>query len=223
MDTAVSPAEPTDFLRLIIIVIRQRATAIEEMTAATDDQGLQNRVEACVETVTRYTGQMDDILEMTQFGTFNALSSMLNYNDAWQIHAARRLRTEHPDALTDDASAAIDDMIEVLELFRIARAYFKTKTIYMERELAKLSRVLFYVGIPSLFVAGTTILVYASETGATVGGEYLYPGVPIVATIATAPLAVLFAYAIRIATVATRTPSIGAFHTEHDWRVVESE
>lgn len=220
-ETAVSPARPTDFLRLITLTIQQRADAVEKTTADVADQRLQERIDAYVGTVDEYTDQIDDILERGQFNTFNTLSSMLNYNDAWQIHTARWIRHEHADTLTEEAKEEIDDLIEILELFGVARAYFKT--IYMEQELAKLSRVLFYVGIPSLFTAGTTILIYKANTGTTIPGEYLSLVMPVVVTIASAPVAVLFAYAIRFATVATRTPSIGVFHTEHQQRVIEEE
>lgn len=225
-NTAVSPANPTDFLRLIIVSIRERAGTIEETTAHTDarlsegdrtDPELRERVDAYLKTVTEYTDQMEEILERTQFGTFNALSAMLNYNDAWQIHAARQIRHEHAEELPDGAVEAFEELIEILELFGIARGYFKT--LYMEQELAELSRVLFYVGIPALVLSGATILAY--PTALETGGIDRSLVVTLSVTVATAPVAILFAYAIRIATVASRTPSVGSFHTSHEATVKE--
>lgn len=211
-DVTVSPANPTEFLQLITLTIRERAETIEEATAGTDPD-LRERVETYLNTVTDYTDQTEEILEHAKFGTFNALSAMLNYNDAWQIHAARRIRHDYTEELPDDAVDAFEELIEVLELFGIARGYFKT--LYMEQELAQLSRVLFYAGIPALVVSAATILAYPNSLGPIEAGYPLLV-VSLTVTAATGPIAILFAYAIRIATVASRTPSIGSFHTDHE-------
>lgn len=211
-DTAVSPANPTDFLRLITLTIRGRAETIEATTAGTDPE-LRERIDTYLNTVTEYTDQTEAILEQARFGTFNVLSAMLNYNDAWQIHAARRIRHDYAEELPADAVDAFEELIEVLELFGVARGYFKT--LYMEQELAQLSRVLFYVGIPALVLSAATILAQPNSLGAIESGYQLLV-VSLAVTAATAPIAILFAYAIRIATVASRTPSVGSFHTDHE-------
>ncbi|WP_135824080.1 hypothetical protein [Halorussus ruber] len=93
----------------------------------------------------------------------------------------------------------------------VARQYFKT--LFMQSELASLSRILLSVGVPAEIVS-TMMLVAAAGPSA----QTFYGGVPpllLAATVAVgfAPLAVLFAFVLRIATVAQRTAAITPFTT----------
>lgn len=218
-DMAVSPAEPTAFLQVIIDTLRGHAHSIERMADEAPNDATHERIVVYADIVDEYTDRMEDVLDRTQFGTFTALSAMLNYNDAWQLHAARRFRHERAADISDEAVATFDDMIEILELFRVARAYFKT--LYMEQELAELSRVLLYVGLPALFVAGMGML-FSGAAARTVPSEVMLAVVSIAGAAAATPIAVLAAYALRIATVASRTPSIGSFHTGQERSVEQA-
>lgn len=212
-DTAVSPARPTEFLNVIIDALRDRAETIDREAARVNgDVG--DSLESYAKTVDEYTAQMDDILDRTQFGAFTALSAMLNYNDAWQLHAARQLHHEHRATLSSTARTALEEIIDVLYFFGIARGYFKT--LYMERELARLSRGLLYVGVPAVLVAVGAMSLHESAVGAALDPGGLLAVVSVLAALAMLPLAVLFAYALRIATVASRSPTLGSFHTEYE-------
>lgn len=212
-DPAVSPAEPTEFLQAIIGALRDRAETIDREAAHVDgDVG--DSLESYAATVDEYTAQMEDILDRTQFGTFTALSAMLNYNDAWQLHAARQLHQEHRSTLSATARTALEEIIDVLYYFGIARGYFKT--LYMERELARLSRQLLYVGVPAVLVAVGAMSIHESAAVTALGPDGLLAVVSVLGALAMLPLAVLFAYAIRIATVASRSPALGSFHTEYE-------
>jgi hypothetical protein len=136
---------------------------------------------------------------------------MMSYNDAWQRQAARQLQYEY-QTRTDHSGEVFDEIIEILQYFSIARQYFKS--IYIEQGLARLSQRLFIIGIPALTVAFLVVLFYANEPTPVLTGFPLIVFISLAGTIALTPLAVLFAYVLRITTILIRTPSIEPFLTE---------
>lgn len=93
----------------------------------------------------------------------------------------------------------------------IARQYFKS--IYMQSKLARLSRILPYVGVPAVGSGFLMLLVYAGATAPSVDAGYLRVFVPIVVILGFTPLAILFAFVLRVAMVAQRTVAITPFTT----------
>lgn len=94
----------------------------------------------------------------------------------------------------------------------IARQYFKT--MYIQEELSYFSRLLLYVGVPAEFLT-VAALVAMSQSGSTLSGLPLTLPVlaPVIVTVAFTPLAMLFSFVIRVATVAQNTVSPAQFTT----------
>ncbi|MFB6165165.1 MAG: hypothetical protein ABEJ31_08400, partial [Haloarculaceae archaeon] len=130
----VSPAQPSAFLRSLVKLTKRRAEAVQESIADIDDEKLNDQVETFVENLKGNAETVESNLEGSQFGEFDVVFSALNYNYSWKIYAARRIRAENEDALTDRAKDAFDELIEALELFGPAREHFKT--LYFQWELA---------------------------------------------------------------------------------------
>lgn len=206
-EATVAPPEPARLFRVLLAAIDRRASALEAATADREDAELRRRVAEYVDDVTACTERVGGEMESSSFGTFHAVSAAIGYPDARQIYAARELRADHEDELSDDALDAFEDLLEALRLFDVAREHFKTT--YLQLELTRFSQLTIYAGIPAVFAAVTLGLLYADYGGATLQDPYL----PLVASALIAviflPLAVLGAFILRTAAVGRRTAPIG--------------
>jgi hypothetical protein len=210
VDAPVSPPEPASFLRALVDATQARAT---ELSTA-----VEGNIEVC-EQVTSYADSLDENgqrvrekLEDAQFGTFEVLYAALDYNYSWKIYEGRRLRAEHEGTLSADAREALDGVVETLRLFGPAREH--VKTLYFQWELTNLSRTVLYAAVPALVVAISGLLFLdapGTVTGTTLGVDNLVWAVCAATTVSLAPFAVLFAYVLRIVTIAKRTLAIGPF------------
>lgn len=204
----VLPYLPPDFLSLLLETTRQRAQAIPETVEQTDEQ-IQTEVAALVTVITDHVDHVSRLLDQGDIRPFRALSEALNANNAAYIHDAERIRTTHGSVLPTAANERLEELTGALRKLEVAREYFKT--LFLQEELALLSRVLLYVGIPAE-VGSVSILVLFATTPAgglpTRGIPFL---APIVITIGFVPLAVLFAFILRIATVTQHTAPILPF------------
>ncbi|RBI61167.1 hypothetical protein DMJ13_15715 [halophilic archaeon] len=211
-DGRTNPIDPFEFVRSILATIRERARTVRRASAEVTDPELQSDVEDYVEAVTGETETLDTVLANSKFGSFRPLVSMLFYRSAWQIHSTNRIQYEHLDSLPDFALDALDDLEDLLRTFNVARQYLQT--IYLQDQLAKLSRFLLYVGVPSLLATGLAMLVYTRGTGVTVAADALPIVISVAATLAFTPLAILLAYVIRVSTIVSRMPFINPFITD---------
>ncbi|QDX40696.1 hypothetical protein [Salarchaeum sp. JOR-1] len=211
IEEPVSPAQPSAFLRSLVKLTKRRAQAVEDAIAEIDNESLNEQVEAFVENVEGNADTVRSNLEGSQFGEFDVVFSALNYNYSWKLYAARRIQAENADALTEDADAAFDELIDALELFGPAREHFKT--LYFQWELINLSRMMLYASIPALVtgVAGILYLEPAVFPGTVFGIRTLVLVVSAAVAVALLPFAFLLSYILRIATVTKRTLSIGPF------------
>ena len=160
---------------------------------------------------TSHVDHIAEVLEHSQGGIFSALAVTLETNYSHELNEADRLQTVYGDELTSAVHKSFDELTQGLQQVDVARQYFKS--IYMQSELARLSRILLYVGVLSVGSALLMLLVYAGATEPPVGAGYLTVFVPVVVILGFSPLAVLFAFMLRIAMVAQRTVAITPFTT----------
>ncbi|WP_233738005.1 hypothetical protein [Halocatena pleomorpha] len=142
--------------------------------------------------------------------TFNVLSTTLTTNYARQINHTRRIRSQYEDHLSETTIDALDRLIDRLQEIDIARQYFKT--IYLQEELSSVSRLLLYAGLPAETVA-IAFLIVLTSTPAVTDSVLYFLAFPLAVTIGLLPLALLFSYIIRIATVTQRTAATIPFTT----------
>ncbi|TYL40075.1 hypothetical protein CV102_00395 [Natronococcus pandeyae] len=211
---AATPAAPAGQLELLIEEIDYRADRIVDSVADDRNDEARERVERFVSSVKERTGRASETLEQARFGSFDALSSAMGYNDAWQIYAARYLSNQYEEELSEETRDALEDLIESLQLFNTGREHFKTT--YLQRELTRLSQLTILLGIPSVLAAFLLGLLYGGIGGPMISISYA----PIVASglmaIVFSPLALLSSYILRTATVARRTASIGPMIPQKD-------
>lgn len=149
------------------------------------------------------------MLEDADFGTFSAVAAIMDYDVSGNIHAIRRIRTEYEETLPETAEEALDDLDVLHEHVNVARQFFKT--LYAERKLAMVSRTLLYAGLPALLVGGVVILSSGELAGSATTRLVRVVFVSATVTIVFIPFFVLFAYMLRIATLANRTVDFGPF------------
>jgi len=210
LETPVSPADPSAFLRALVEVTGERAEAVRDRLD-TDDDTLRDYVDELVSSTTGNAQQVSDSLEGEKFGRYSVLSAALNFNYSWKLYAARRIQNQFADELNEEADDALDGFIETLRLFGPGREHFKT--LYFQWELINLSRAIVATAIPALVVAIVTLVYYDPGVydGLLFGVDQLVVFVAVTASIAITPFVVLLSYVLRIATVTKRTLSIGPF------------
>ncbi|WP_339103357.1 hypothetical protein [Haloterrigena salinisoli] len=211
----VGPPDPAQFLQALVRTSSDRAEALRDAVADTDDETLRQRTDRLVENVCRNSDEIESQLETSQFGEFGVLRSGLNYNYSWKIYAVRRLRDEHGDSLDDDQLAAFDELIDSLTLFGPALEHFKS--LYFQWELVHLTRSMIYSGLPGVVAATATVLYLDPELvrGAILGVDAMVWLVGASATITLVPFFLLATYVLRIATISKRTGSLGPFILRH--------
>ncbi|MFC6767728.1 hypothetical protein [Natrinema soli] len=215
-DAAVpaSPASPTRVLELIVESIHHDATGLADAVATHDDDELRETVVRYTNGVRERTDQIEDRIEKSSFDTFSAVSAAITYDESWHLYVGTHLRGEYADSLSPAAMAQLDDLIESLELFHVAREQFKTT--YLQQELTRFSQLTVYCGVPSILSAILVGLLYADVTGPSVSAAVLPYVVSVLILIVLSPLALLVSYILRTATITRRTASVGPMVPQKD-------
>lgn len=143
------------------------------------------------------------------------MSTLAGSDYARFVSRTDELVSDHADELSEDAEETLGEIGRMLEALAISRQYFKTITI--QQELAGVSRLVIYTGLPALLVAFYVTLVYRSDPTTVVPPEVLSLVVAGAITVVTAPLVVLMVYILRIATIMRYTVSVGPFAPPTEW------
>jgi len=205
-DRAPSPVFPTGFLSMLLVAIRTEADALATAVDGRDGRDHARAVRGFGRTVGRGAARADGRLRTDYPGRVNAVLSVLEYDDTRQLQEARRIHEEYEPELPERAERSLAELVELLELFDVARTHFRT--VYTQRVLARLSRTLLYVGTPALLIAVLLGLLNPAVPGSPTARLVL---IAAALTATFAPLAVLFAYVLRISAVSERTVGVGPF------------
>ncbi|WP_211330702.1 hypothetical protein [Halalkalicoccus subterraneus] len=205
------PPEPNRFLSTLINTSVDRTKAIQEAVKGNADQLLRDRVEQLADRITTSADEVTDELEDAPFGEFTIMRAALSYNYSWKIYLVRRLYWEHRESLSEDEQGAIDDLVDILELFGPAEEFFKAH--YLQWELVNLSRRILYSGVPALIITIYAALYLKPEV---VSGTVF--DVPVLVwlinggvTFALIPFFIFTAYVFRTASIAKESGAIGPF------------
>jgi hypothetical protein len=211
-DQEVAPEEPEAFLELLLRSTREEANRLHNAAVAIGDEALQADVDEAVNRLTDHIEHVLNLLEQPDTGAFGALATTLSTNYARELNAIRRIEVRYTDQLSEEATEALDTITRRIKHVDIARQYFKT--MYIREELSYFSRLLLYVGLPAEFLT-VAALIAMSQSGSTLSGLPLTLPMlaPVVVTVAFTPLAMLFSFVLRVATVAQNTVSPAQFTT----------
>lgn len=206
----VSPSEPAMFFRALVLATGDQGASISKLIEGRSFEG-RDEVARFAEGLVDHARRVDDELRGAEFGSFEVLSAVLNYNYSQKIHEARRLRSEHGDDLDAETDAALADLVEVLRFYGPTRGFFKT--LYFQWELIDVSRGMVYAALPVLSISAYMVLAFETSniTGTTVGIHNLYLLTSAAFAFSLTPFVLLLAYVIRILTVLKRTLAPGSF------------
>ena len=208
---APSPADPSAFLRALILESKDRAEKLREAVASSDNEDLRGEVDEFTNSLIENADTVSDELEGQTFGSYTVLSGALNYNYAWKIFQTERIADDYQDDASEETFQALDELKTVLSMFGPAREHIKT--LYFEWELISLSQNILYLSVPALIVAGfmTTYLGGSSLSGVFLGVSVLIWVTSAAFTLTTLPFLLMISYIARVATIAKRTLAIGPF------------
>ena len=196
---------PDEFLRQLLEATREEASELRSHArpAFEPEAGLIKAVDAYVERLRDEAADAEEALTGAREGTFEIITVIIDYEDQRQLREARRIRAAHDGTLPDPLRERFERLEPMLEDVHVARQYFKT--VYVQLELADLSSHLLYAG-SAAFAAGVSLLFgYENLLAAEVGRTGAIAAASIGIGVLFGPFAVLFAHALRIATVARRT------------------
>ena len=206
-DVSTSSTLPAEFLDVLLGVLRERARVMAETYGEGHDA---QHVEAVAElsgTLETISEQVQDDLWSDDLVLFRVLSPILTNEFSRHLHTATQIR-EHSEDLSQAERAAIDDVIEALEEVNITRHYFKT--LFIHEELATVSRLILLMGLPAVLASMGIILLYSADS-IFLGESLLLVVVSAGFGLVLLPLNVLFAYGLRIGTIAKMTTTFGTF------------
>lgn len=210
--TDALPATPDDFLQLLLDGTRENAQRLGGVVREAERDRLVREVNALVTRLTSHADDVRSVQEYSQGGIFSALAVLLETNYSDELNEAQRIRTTYDEELEPATRRMLEELIANLKQVDVARQYFKS--LYTQSELARLSRILLYIGVPAVGSALLLFLVSVDGPSETIAvRSYLSASVIVVVTLGFAPLAVLFSFVLRVATVAQRTVAITPFAT----------
>ncbi|PGF14763.1 hypothetical protein CP556_00595 [Natrinema sp. CBA1119] len=206
-----APAEPAGFLRLVAESTRRDAQRLGGLSVGSVPADARDEIDEITTEITDEFDRIDAHIEASADGIFNTLSMMLETNFAHEIQRLESVQRTHGEDIPATVDEAISDVRDRLREMDIARQYFKS--MYLQVELSRLSRYLLYAGVPAVGTAIATLFVMTVAAGPPFGEPVRVVLFPVTVAVGVFPLALLFAYILRTATVTERTAAITPFTT----------
>ena len=201
-----TPNDPAGFLAVLGTGIATRAGNLQSVLedSAWDPP---EEVTDAVSDLQTYGENIDDRVEAKR-SLHDVLSTILGTGYAVNLTATRQLRNEYPEELPREALTELEALESLMESIAVTRQFFKT--IALQEDLARLSRLVVYTGLVAFFVVVSVTLIYRTNS-ATVSETQLPVIVTVSIGVASAPLAVFSSFILRSATIAHETLSVGPF------------
>ena len=212
VERQVVPITPPEFVTFVLRIIRQQAQTVSERNTEADERELRDELTTFVEELTTRIDDGNESIERSDGEIFDVLLVLLRMEVSRPIRQVRQLRANHREKLSEADHEALEDLGHRLQQLGAAQQYFQT--VYVQDELAKLSRYLLYVGFPAVLISMVTLVAFtpsvsqASSLLLTPSGTqstvWIVRSVYLngVMAIGLAPLAVLSAYVLRVAVIA---------------------
>lgn len=203
-----SPTDPAEFLSEIVGVAADRSRTLRELVGEGDDEPLRRDVDAFTDSLIENAETVRNDLDGARFGTFDVLSAALNFDYGAKIYQTELLDTKYDDTLSDEQRDALAELKSVLSMYGPAREH--VKTLYFQWTLIQLSRMILYVAVLALAVAGVMVAVVDSGTfpGTIFGVDTIIFVVGAAFSVTLLPFMIFVSYILRVLTVAKRTLAI---------------
>ena len=209
----IMPVRPDAFFLTLYQHVEQELSRLEG--ASEHGRTKRARVEL-TDLVTGLQTHVDYIIQLLQrpsSGIKHALFTSLSADYEEFVHRTWYLQTEHSDEFTASVAEPLERLTETLEHIEVASRMFRT--IFIESEIAELSRYLLYIGLPVQITTVMVMLLYTLP-----GSQPPLPDaalriiMPMVITAGFTPFLVLTAYVIRLTVVARRTADTFPFSSQ---------
>lgn len=208
-DTTVTSPHASTFFETLLSAILDAAKTLQHGHDRPKDSQPTDEIQSIARSIVEHADQVNDELAANGISMLQTFLVMLSYENSYQFYEIRRLQKEISDVETPDELQRLNELFVEIDA---ARQFLKT--VVVERQLARLSRLLIYTGIPAVTIAVIGIFTYRDIAGLTVPHSLLVviAGTIIVTTLI--PLVVLGAYILRVATIARQTAMYGPFIPE---------
>lgn len=201
-----SPNDPAAFLSLLATTLAERSRALQ--TALDEsDWTPPPEIATAAQDLVDYGENIDSGLE-EHTEIVDVLDVILGKEYARNMTAVNHLRSVHDDGIPEEARLELRAIEELIESIAITRQFLKT--LSLQQDLARLSRLVVYTGILALAVVVWLTLVYRTGS-ATIPSRLLPVVVSVGLGIIFAPFAVFVSFILRAATIGSRTVSVGPF------------
>ena len=217
VEVPVAPVVPTEFLEMLLQSTQEAVESLKQERTGIPAGEPRDQLIDVADGIDYHVSYVHSLLSRPDTNVLEALTSSLDTNYSEEMFQLRLLRNRHGEQYTEDVHECLDDLVDRLQQIDVARQYLKT--LYIQNELSRLSRNLLYVGVPAVIVSVLVLRTFASPGSAIASQIRPRVYLPLAITISIAPLAVLFAYVIRLSTVAQRTVAITPFTTATQERI----
>ncbi len=211
-DAKVSPVTLDRFLDFLIKEIHSHAIILKERIADVPDPDRDDDLHTFADLLITEADEVSTKLEAGERESFHIVYSILDADFTDDLYRAEQLRTRHADSLSNPVNEKLTALISLIEHIGVARQHFKT--VYIQRELADLSRKILYMGVPAIVLSVFTVWLYGHPDGVTIEAQLLEVVVVFTTAVALGPLALLVAYVLRITTVTRQTASLLPFKVQ---------
>ncbi|MFB6139617.1 MAG: hypothetical protein ABEJ26_04185 [Halosimplex sp.] len=202
-----APTTPEAFVRDLLDAVDEQADAVDRIARGasgdlTSDVG--ELVEGLRADLDRARGSLDERVPVVE------LIVALTRIDVTGAHrSACRLRDEYADELSADEREALSELARQVRLLVVTREH--VQQLFSRKDLSNLSRVLLAVGtvVEALLLAA--LLAFVGLVGVGPFAPFSAPVVYASVAVGLVPLALVFAYVVRSATIAYRTASTTQF------------
>ncbi|MDS0260851.1 hypothetical protein NDI56_15710 [Haloarcula sp. S1CR25-12] len=201
-DEAFEPLTPAKFALSLL-------DAMDEELATLRESG-DDRREAFAARLTEDIAAVRAALDRPVRATDEIVIALLAVDFAELYHRVDRLRQAETPPVSSAERESVDRLAAQLELLAVTREHFKQ--LFTRESLSNMSRILLYVGVPAETFMAVVLLRFIGLFGATSVAPPLWLVNAAVAA-GLAPLAVVFAYVLRAATIARRTATATQFKT----------
>lgn len=213
IDQTVMPVRLDAFFRTLYAHIDTELDRLAGASKHGRTKRAREELDALVRGLQTHVDYVVDLLDRPSSGLKHALFTSLSAHYEEYVHRTWYLQTEHSDEFTASVADPLARLTETIEHIEVASRM--VRTIFIESEVAELSRFLLYIGLPVQLSAALLMLAYShAGTAPPFAPATLRVVVPLVVTAGFTPFIVLAAYVIRLTVVARRTADTFPFSSQ---------
>jgi hypothetical protein len=199
-ERTVAPITPADFLEVLLSSLDDELDALREVPPQMTDSDNRRRVEDLLKDLSRQAGRSQSRLNQSEMRTLDAVVATHHLDLSRATNQSSRLRATCGDDLPDDGFETLERIATTLQQIDVAREYFRT--LYTQEYLSQMSRVLLYIGVPAQLILASALLEFVGLLSAHPPAQFSAWTVYLFVIFGLVPLAVVFSFIVRAATIA---------------------